>query len=128
VLIFDQPEVIDNPTVFIVGHLFHVQMGAVDDIQPRIAVVGAAERRPSWRFRYERVFLFPATLCPIRFKKEKSNFSSSSSESIDYYRRSCRYVNGRLGIVIRIVASCVVNSLVEQRPGSLVGVLVRPDG
>ena len=60
-LVFDYPKVINHLPVQIVRHLFHVQMGMVNDVQSGVAVIATAEGCPRRNIRHERVLPLTAT-------------------------------------------------------------------
>lgn len=56
-LVFNNPKVIDNQSILIVGYLLHVQMTAIGDKQSGISVIVAAESGP-WRHLWNKFIPF----------------------------------------------------------------------
>jgi len=64
-LVFDEPKLVNNKSIAIVGYLFHVQVSFVGDEQARVAVIITAKSRPRRHLGDEIVPFFTAALGSI---------------------------------------------------------------
>lgn len=100
----DQPELIDNFAIFVIGHLLEVQMRAIVRLEASVSIILTMKCTPLGYLTLERFStLFAA-------------------------RRASDEMHWRTWILIRRAQRSIAHLVVINRPQSLVRVLVRPDG